>query len=206
MKTDTTILYLADPMCSWCWGFAPSLKAIQAIAPQVPVQIVLGGLAPDSEEPMEASLRCYIQQAWRDVAAQCDVEFNFDFWERCSPRRSTYPACRAVVVARTFNLEMSMFQSIQHAYYLEARNPSDLNVLVEIAVTLGIPKQEFLDHMMLEQTQQALEADFQLRNQLHGHSFPSIGVRRQGATHLLHSGYCSPDEATQIWRLWDGHI
>ena len=28
------------------------------------------------------------------------VRFNFDFWTHCTPKRSTYPACRAVIAAR----------------------------------------------------------------------------------------------------------
>ena len=59
----------------------------------------MGGLAPDSDEPMPAEMRTYVQQAWRAVTARTGVAFEHRFWEECAPRRSTYPACRAVIAA-----------------------------------------------------------------------------------------------------------
>ena len=43
------LLYVMDPMCSWCWGFAPVVEALaeQAAAAGVPLQIVVGGLRRD---------------------------------------------------------------------------------------------------------------------------------------------------------------
>lgn len=206
MHSETTILYVADPMCSWCWGFAPTLEALREIAPGVPIRIVLGGLAPDSDDPMEASMRSYVQQAWKDVAQSCGVDFNFDFWKICQPRRSTYPSCRAVLVARAFGLESEMFRAIQHAYYQEARNPADLDVLTDIAVNLGIEKVKFLESMQAPETESALQAEFQLRNDLGVRSFPSLGIQHRGETQLLHSGWCSPSAVKEIWRLWNSHI
>ena len=42
---------------------------------------------------------------WQDVATTTGAEFNFDFWKLCKPRRSTYPACRAVLAARQQDAE-----------------------------------------------------------------------------------------------------
>ena len=203
MSSDTTILYVADPMCSWCWGFAPTLRALREVAPEVPVEIVLGGLAADSDEPMEESMRGYVKQAWHDVSKCSGVNFNFDFWDLCQPRRSTYPACRAVLVARQHNLASPMFDAIQQAYYLEARNPSDLDVLADVAQELGIPKPVFLESMQAPETQAALQVDFQTRRDLGAQSFPSLAVRHQGRLQLLHRGWCSPSAVQEIWRLWD---
>ena len=110
------LLYVVDPMCSWCFGFAPALKearaqssaqplpestekASHATPARLPVELVMGGLAPDSDEPMPAEMRAYVQQAWHAVTARTGVEFEHRFWQECAPRRSTYPACRAVIAA-----------------------------------------------------------------------------------------------------------
>ena len=181
-------------MCSWCWGFAPTLAAIELAYPNRKIQLVLGGLAPDSEEPMDQATRDYVQQAWHAVAQTTGAKFNFDFWANCSPRRSTWIACRAVIVARRFKLEREMFDAIQHAYYLEARNPSDENVLADVAQHLQIPRTEFLAELNAPETQRKLEEDFALRQRLGANSFPSIGIIQSGQPTLLHSGYCAPDD------------
>ena len=39
---DARLLYVMDPMCSWCWGFAPVVEALatQAAERGVPMQLV----------------------------------------------------------------------------------------------------------------------------------------------------------------------
>ncbi|PCH77565.1 MAG: DsbA family protein [Planctomycetota bacterium] len=202
MESEARILYVADPMCSWCWGFAPVLAHLEASFPDTRVQIVLGGLAPDSAEPMEPDVRAYVQKAWRDVAARTGAEFNFDFWEKCAPRRSTWPACRAVVVARRFDLERAMFAAIQDGYYLQAQNPSDEDTLANLAATLGMDQEGFLQELGASQTQMELEADFELRRSLGATSFPSLGVSFQGRMELLHSGWCNREEVEKMWKRW----
>ena len=195
MDSETHILYIADPMCSWCWGFAPVLAHLEAKLPHMPVRIILGGLAEDCEEPMEESMRQYIQQAWRDVGTRTGAEFNFDFWSQNAPRRSTWPACRAVVLARKQGLEHAMFRAIQRAYYLEAKNPSDDLVLAQIAEEVGMDRAAFLVELNSPATQAALEADFEIRRSIGAQSFPSLGLQRDAALELVHSGWCDPKTA-----------
>ncbi len=48
-----TLHLVHDPMCSWCYAFAPNWRQIKAALPaSISVQYVLGGLAPDSDQPM----------------------------------------------------------------------------------------------------------------------------------------------------------
>ena len=43
-------------MCSWCYGFAPILSSIaDRLVPGVELRLVMGGLAPDSDEPLPAT-------------------------------------------------------------------------------------------------------------------------------------------------------
>ena len=200
METESRLLYVADPMCSWCWGFAPILTHFEASFPNTSVQVVLGGLAPDSTEPMEPNMRAYVQQAWHDVGAKTGVEFNFDFWERCTPRRSTWPSCRAVVIARRFDLGGAMFREIQKAYYLQAQDPSNEETLADIAENLGMDRAAFIQELHAKATQIELNVDFEIRRSLGATSFPSLGVASQSKLELLHSGWANREEVVHLWR------
>ena len=91
------LLYIADPMCSWCWGFAPVIEKIEAqLREEIELQLVLGGLAPDSDVPMDNETLHYVQNAWRAVAARTGAEFNHSFWEQHHPKRSPSP-CRVTL-------------------------------------------------------------------------------------------------------------
>ena len=82
---------------------------------------------------MPAEMRQRISGHWRTIHEMLGTEFNFDFWAKCKPRRSTYPACRAVIAAEYQNMGAEMTNAIQHAYYLRAMNPSDLETLEMLA-------------------------------------------------------------------------
>ena len=188
----TRLLYVADPMCSWCFGFAPVLARVRRdLAPHVELHLVLGGLAPDSEEPMPETTRRYVQQAWREVEARSGARFEWSYWDRCQPRRSTWPACRAVLAAGAQG--EAMFEAIQRAYYREARDPSDRAVLVELGAQLGFEAAAFVAAIDAPETRDLLAAEFELRDRLGASGYPSLGLERDGELRLLTHGWI--DEA-----------
>ncbi len=138
--TDT-LFYVHDPMCSWCWGFAATLDSVlEALPDDVNVVHLLGGLAPDSNEPMPESMQQGLQQTWKQIVQVIPgTEFNFAFWTDNTPRRSTWPSCRAVIAARrqSKDFERPMIKAIQRAYYLDAKNPSDSDTLLQCAKDIG---------------------------------------------------------------------
>ncbi|HFD11524.1 MAG TPA: DsbA family protein, partial [Crenotrichaceae bacterium] len=152
----STLYYIHDPMCSWCWAFRPVWQTVQQQLPQhIEVNYLLGGLAADTNQPMPETLQNTIRQTWQHIqTAVPGTEFNHEFWTTCQPRRSTYPACRAVIAARTQGnqYEQAMINAIQHAYYLDAKNPSDDEVLIELAAKLKLDLKQFQTDLNSQQT------------------------------------------------------
>ncbi len=182
MMSDTCrLIYVHDPMCSWCWGFNPNFANLCAQLPaQITVTRLLGGLAPDSDQPMPIELQEKLQETWRRIQARIPgTRFNFDFWRLCSPRRSTWPACRAVIAARSLepDLETRMILAIQQAYYLQARNPSDAATLVSLAGSLGLDTRAFADQLDAPATQTALEREIDQARRMGADSFPSLRLQ-----------------------------
>ncbi|MEZ5479759.1 MAG: DsbA family protein [Thiolinea sp.] len=177
---QTTLYYVHDPMCSWCYAFRPVWKTVRDQLPEhMEIRYLLGGLAPDTGQPMPESLQTGLQQTWQRITQVVPgTTFNFEFWTRNQPRRATYPACRAVLAARFQHAdkEQAMIQAIQDAYYREARNPSDDETLVELAGHLGLDQQRFARDLQAEHTQSALEAEIKQARSLGGDSFPSLIV------------------------------
>ncbi len=175
--TSRKLHYVADPMCSWCWGFHSELEMIRAELPaDLEIEFVMGGLAVDSEEPMPAEIRDYVQQAWREVQSHTGAEFNWEFWEKCEPRRSTYPSCRAVIAAGLAGSqsERAMFEALQRAYYLEARNPSLEETLVEVAGEIGLDSVKFAEDLRSTRVEELFREHRARRRSLGANSFPSL--------------------------------
>ncbi|MBT3058377.1 MAG: DsbA family protein [Candidatus Thiodiazotropha sp.] len=191
------LYYIHDPMCSWCWGFRPTLEALLAALPgALSCSRLLGGLAADSSSPMPDEMRIRIQATWREIERRIpNTRFNFDFWSRNTPRRSTYPACRAVIAARILNpdAEVMMILAIQQAYYLEARNPSDDSTLGEIAREIGLDQQRFSELLNHHSTQQALESEIAETLRLGVRSFPGLVLQLGQGMWPVAVDYLSPE-------------
>lgn len=170
-----TLLYFHDPMCSWCWGFRPTFEALKAQLPEtIALETVLGGLAPDSEEPMAEDMQDMLQQTWRRITEELGTEFNHAFWTDCQPRRSTWPACRAVIAADLQGQGDAMTLAIQQAYYLKARNPSDTEVLIDLASSLDLDQAAFVRDLHSARVELRFQSDLALTAQAPIRGFPSL--------------------------------
>lgn len=178
-----TLYYVYDPMCSWCWGYAPTWKKLRAALKEsgITIEYRLGGLAPDSDQPMADEMQAFLEQTWHKIAVELGTEFNFDFWRQCQPRRSTYPACRAALIAREQGLEQAMLDGIQQAYYLKAMNPSDLTTLISIAASINLDPKEFALQMSSEAINNHLMTDIHQVQALPIQGFPSLVLEHNGS-------------------------
>jgi len=165
-------------MCSWCYAFSQSWTALQKdLSGDIQVVYLLGGLAPDTTEPMPVQMQKNIQQAWRRIEQTVPgVQFNWDFWSRNMPMRSTYPACRAVLAARKQRAEseLKMLQAIQKAYYQKAMNPSLPETLQECAREIGLDVKVFIEDLTSPAIEQELQHEMQWARSMDVYSYPSL--------------------------------
>ena len=187
-STPATLYYIYDPMCSWCWAYRPiQLKLRENLPGSIRWQNVLGGLAPDSDQPMPDATQNMVQGHWRNIQSTVGTEFNFDFWSKCEPRRDTYKACRAVIAASWQAAEEAMIEAIQKAYYLRAMNPSNLETLGDLAGELDLNRDRFMQDLVSEQLEVEFQNELSLRRQLNVRNFPSLVlVYASGSTFIGH--------------------
>lgn len=191
-------IYVMDPMCSWCWAFSPVTAQLKSNFPHIPWQYVMGGLAPDSDQPMPAEMQEKIQAIWQHIEASTGSTFNHAFWQQNTPRRSTYPACRAVISSEALRSGSSadMVLAIQQAYYQHAQNPSDNEVLIALADKLGLDKNAFAQRLDSADTEQQLQQHLQQSMALGAQGFPSLFINVGDQITPLSYGYTNADAIT----------
>lgn len=170
-----TLYHVHDPMCSWCYAFRPTLNQLREKLPRnIKIVNVVGGLAKHTDEPMELEQRKKIENIWYEIEEVVGVKFNHDFWEKCTPKRSTYLSCKACMIARDYEKEDNMIEAIQNAYYQRALNPSEIETLVLLASELDIPKKEFKEKLLSQKSEDNLQEELNLRRALYVRTFPSL--------------------------------
>ncbi len=199
-----TLYYVHDPMCSWCWGFRPVWQQVQsALSGKVEICYLLGGLAADNEQPMPAEMQANIRDTWTYIQQQIPgTTFNFDFWTQNQPRRSSYLSCRAVIAAGLqgqASASENMLLAIQQAYYLQAKNPSDSDVLIQLAADCKLDSKRFEADLFSAQCEQLLQQDLHSAMQLGVHSFPSLVLCYNDSNSLIPIDYnCSENIVSHI--------
>ena len=190
MNSTTRFIYVHDPMCSWCWGHRPVWEQLEReLTPIVPIEYRVGGLAPDSDEPMPESQQQAVAGYWQKINKRLGVPFNMDFWKENEPRRSTYPACRAVIAARWQNAEIPMIKALQEAYYLRALNPSNISVHVQLAAELQLDVVKFEHHLASEVLEAAFREELNFSQSLPIEGFPSMVLLHEGKAHSIALDY-----------------
>jgi putative protein-disulfide isomerase len=168
-------------MCSWCWGYRPTWLTLQKnLEPIVEVNTLVGGLAEDSDVPMPEQMQNFLQQTWNKISAELGTQFNFDFWSHCQPKRSTYPSCRAVIIARHYQKEQAMCLAIQEAYYLHAQNPSEVATLINIATSIGLDGELFAQKITSDNVNKELVNEIANVREMPIRGFPSLVLAVKG--------------------------
>lgn len=165
-------------MCSWCYAFSQSWAALQKdLTRDIEIAYLVGGLAPDTPEPMPLATQKMVQQAWQRIEQTVPgVQFNWDFWSHNTPIRSTYPACRAVLAAKKqrAEAEVEMIRAIQIAYYQQAKNPSLPETLQSCAFEIGLEAKTFIEDLTSPAIESELQHQIQLARSMDVYSYPSL--------------------------------
>ncbi|WP_277372110.1 DsbA family protein [Pseudomonas sp. AA-38] len=198
------LLYVMDPMCSWCWGFAPVVEALaEQAAAGVPLQIVVGGLRRD-QVAVDAAARVRYLGYWQAVNASTGQLFDF---ERGLPEGLVYdtePACRALVTARSLDASSawSLLKLIQQAFYTEGADVTQASVLAQLAERAGIPRIEFAEAFDSLAMREATAADFTWVQDLGIAGFPTLLAERDGQLALLTNGYQPLEALAPLLGRW----
>jgi len=208
-ENQTALLYFADPMCSWCWGFSPIAAAIAAkYADVAPIELTLGGLFPFTKEPLSNHRRDDIRHHWEHVHEASGQPFDHGFFEREGFVYDTEPSCRAVVAGRLLGAEpLALLAAIHGAFYRDGRDVTDADVLVDIAAEQGLDRDAFATMLPSDEAKKATFGDFQFSRSLGITGYPTLVARADRELSLIAMGY-QPLESVvaNIDRWLDGPV
>jgi putative protein-disulfide isomerase len=171
------LLYFADPMCSWCWGFSPVTEKIQETYGEgLPIRLFMGGLRPGNTQPWNDAAKAQTREHWEHVHERSGQPFDFSFFERQGWIYDTHPAACAVVAARRIDetKALSFMRAIHKAFYTESREVTDTDELVKVAEEFGFDGVEFRAVYESPETAQETQADYWYSQQAGIRGFPAL--------------------------------
>lgn len=192
-KTDSEIIYIGDPMCSWCWGMSPHLNALQRYGQQqgIPFTMMMGGLRAGGGEKWNATFKDFLSHHWEEVHKRSGQPFSKQLFELTNFNYDTEPACRAIVTIRTIAPEkvLAFYELVQHFFYVASKDPKKVAFYQPICEQLSIDFVEFSKQFASEQMKQATNQDFRQSRQWGVRGFPTVLFRKKDQLYMIGRGY-----------------
>lgn len=196
-QTDLEIVYVGDPMCSWCWGVAPELDELGRRRPDLSLRVVVGGLRPGPDartvgDRMAASL----EHHWRQVAARTGQPFDRSLLARRDWVYDTEPACKAVVVMRELDEPQAwpLFKRLQRAFYADGVVLTEPGAIAEVVSEFAIDHGEFERRFESREATKATWKDFALARNWGITGFPTVILRQGDRGTVIAQGYTVADD------------
>ena len=181
-NTQLELLYIADPMCSWCWGFAPVIERIDHSF-DIPVRVVVGGLRPgDRAEPLDR-VRPMLEHHWEQVAAASGQPFDVKALDRTDWMYDTMVPDTAVVTMRQTAPDETLrfLATVQRAFYADVTDVTDPDVYGDLVVGFPVDPDGFVAAIRSSEMHAVAAKDFQEAQWMGVTGFPSL-LLRDGAT------------------------
>ncbi len=169
-------LYIADPMCSWCWAFAPVLDRLLKKY-SLPLHLVVGGLRPGSAAKLlDDDMRSYLKQHWQSVEQASGQTFNSQVLAKENWLYDTELPARAIVTMRQqiLGADLSLFKTLQKAFYADALDITKPDVYAELLADLNVDADSFVSTMLSDEMQALTYEDFSFTQSLGIRGFPSL--------------------------------
>ena len=216
MSADLELLYIGDPMCSWCWGFAPTLARLQDHF-NIPLRLVLGGLRPGpNAEVMTPQHRATLAQHWQHVEAASGQPFDHAGLERPAGwRYDTELAAMAVVVMRAMapKLAIPFYHRLQRAFYADRIDVTEHQVYRAIVTDFladdvpdDTPRRPavdaFLEQLRDPEMKRLTWADFAFARKLGVNGFPSLLLREGERYVVVSPGWSTAEKLIPALEGW----
>lgn len=189
------LLYIADPLCSWCYGFGPELAKLLARHPDARLDLVMGGLRPFNRQTMTPEFKEMLRGHWRHVATASGLPFSEAVLDRDGFVYDTELPCRAVVTARDMDASKAhgFMKAVQAAFYRDGRDVTRGDVLADIAEECGYQRDTFRMSFDSDAMREETQSDFATTKALSVSGFPTLGTSHGEQLFLVTSGYVTDD-------------
>ena len=196
-------------MCSWCWGFAPTIKELsKTYKNSAPLAITTGGLHAYDTHTMDNQYKDIIRHHWEDVEKATSAHFDYSFFNRTDFVLDTEPACRAVVVVRKMenSKALTYYELISRSFYKENQDTTDTDTLKKLAKEVDLDTDEFIELFESDLIKQETLEDFRFTQRVGITGFPTLIAKEKSEEDqklaLLSAGYQPYENLIPIIDHW----
>ena len=197
MENQAKLIYVGDPMYSWCYGISDELnELVNHYEDDLEVELVMGGLRPGGGDEWNEKFKIFLKSHWTEINHKTGKKFSYDLFDQENFNYDTEPSCRSVVTAIDMdkNKGLEFFKLVQEGLYFENKDPKDVAFYKPICDKLGLDFETFAQNFESNAMKTKTQDNFRRSAQLGVNSFPTILVQKDGQTYILSKGYQTFDQ------------
>lgn len=197
------MLYFANPMCSWCWGFEPAMRALTERGH--PITVALGTLGADRARPMRDVDKAAVREHWQHVIERSGQPFDLGFFDREGFVYDTESPSRAVAVVRRQYpaLALPFLGRLQERFYALGQDITDAGVLRDAAGDFGVAASAFEGAFADPEVAAEVQAEWQQTARLGVSGYPTLLALEPGRPQVVTIGWRPVDEIVQAVEALD---
>lgn len=176
----TTLHYFYDPLCGWCYGAAPLIKAAREI---IKVRAHGGGMMTGARrQTITPQLRAFVKQHDERIAQLSGQHFGAGYVDGLlnatgAVLDSAPPTAAMLAAEEIAGRGLDMLAQLQIAHYVEGRRIAERETLIEVSAELALdPKRfaEVLDRVSGEEIQAHFDETRTRMATLGAQGFPTL--------------------------------
>ena len=195
------LVYVFDAYCGWSHGFSGTLGDVVSRHPDLPVEVVSGGLFTGLRRVPVREFG-YVQGANAKIAELTGATFGQAYEELIADGSfvmDSEAAARGVAALRQVAPDRAaeLAAALQHAFYVDGRSLSEAATYRTVAQAAGLDADAVVAAFESAEAQTAAHADFRRAVQLGVTGFPTLlAVDGDSATPLAY-GHATADEVDE---------
>lgn len=162
----------SDFVCPWCYLVSTSLERLNE-SHGVTIAWKAYELRPKGSPPMPESYKARIKALEPQMKAMAKSQYGIEI-NQGKFGIDSRPALIGEKFAEQFDLGNAYHKAVFEAYWLEAKNIEDADVLGEIAETIGLNRDDFLASLDNPQLETLVDADVQQAHNLELRGVPAL--------------------------------
>ncbi len=204
--TELTLHYIYDPLCGWCYGTAPLVRAARNV-----VKVVAHGggmMADNNRRKVSPQLRNYVMRHDQRIAQLTGQPFGEAYFHGLLRDESAVfdsaPPIAAVLAADQVAARgLDLLARVQRAHYVEGRRIAETAVLSNLAAEIGLRREAFavaFEQVHGASTKAHIGTTRALLARVGGSGFPTFALERDGTfTSVDVTPYLGRAE---LWESW----
>ena len=195
------LVYVFDAYCGWSHGFSPTMQEITRRHPDLPLEVVSGGLFTGARRVPIREFG-YVQGANAKIGELTGAEFGAGYQRLIADGSfvmDSHAAARGLAALRSVapDRALELAVALQRAFYVDGHSLSAPGTYARVAEAAGLDADSVVSALPSPATEAEAQADFRRAAELGVDGFPTVLAVNGERLTVLARGQAIADEVDQ---------